>query len=286
MPAAMDYEIFGEELWVPTAFSAEQLAMHDEHYLTVFARLNPGVTLAQARAEMESLGRWLETNYPKENKDRSLAISSFMEELVNDYRPRLYVLLGAVGFVLLIACANIANLLLARGAARSRETAIRAAIGAGQGHLLRQALTESLVLAAAGGVLGILFGYWGVALLAGFGPEDVPRLDTARVDGVVLAFAAGLTIAVRHRLRAGARAPDVATHAARSAEGRRPDRVPGREPGPAPQRAGGGRSRAGPGAADRRGTADPERDRAQQRGSRIRPQRAPRRPGVAPRGGI
>ncbi len=195
MPAAMDYEIFGEELWVPNAFSAEQLAMHDEHYLTVFARLNPGVTLAQARAEMESLGRWLETNYPKDNKDRSLAISSFMEELVDDYRPRLYVLLGAVGFVLLIACANIANLLLARGAARSRETAIRAAIGAGQGHLLRQALTESLVLAAAGGVLGILFGYWGVALLAGFGPEDVPRLDTARVDGVVLAFATGLTIA-------------------------------------------------------------------------------------------
>jgi predicted permease len=121
-------------------------------------------------------------------------MTPFAEELVHDYRPRLYVLLGAVGFVLLIACANIANLLLARGAARSRETAIRAAIGAGRGHLLRQALTESLVLAAAGGALGLMVGYWGVALLAASGPADVPRLSAARMDGPVLAFALALTL--------------------------------------------------------------------------------------------
>ena len=194
MPAATDYTLFDEELWVPTAFTPAQLAMHDEHYLTVLGRLKPGVAAARAEAEMRSLGRWLETTYPKDNRDRAIVMAPLMEELVGDYRPRLFVLLGAVGFVLLIACANIANLLLARGAARSREIAIRAAIGAGRGHLLRQALTESLVLAGAGGLLGLLAGYWGVSLLAALGPEDVPRLAQARVDGPVLAFALGLTV--------------------------------------------------------------------------------------------
>jgi putative ABC transport system permease protein len=193
MPAAMNYAVFDEELWVPAAFSPERLAMHDEHYLTVFGRLEPGVTVSQAEAEMRGLAGWLEATYPKENRDRGITMAPFMEELVHDYRPRLFVLLGAVAFVLLIACANIANLLLARGAARAREMAIRAAIGAGRRHLLRQALTESLVLAAAGGALGLLVGYWGVSLLAAFGPEDVPRLAQARVDGPVLAVALGLT---------------------------------------------------------------------------------------------
>jgi putative ABC transport system permease protein len=193
MPAAMDYTVFDEELWVPTAFTPARLAEHDEHFLVVLGRLMPGVTRAQAEAEMRGLGKWLETTYPDDNLGRRIEMAPFMEELVGDYRPRLYVLLGAVAFVLLIACANIANLLLARGAARSREIAIRAAIGAGRGHPLRQALTESLVLAVAGGLLGLLLGHWGVAMLAAFGPEDVPRLAQARVDGPVLGFAIGLT---------------------------------------------------------------------------------------------
>ena len=194
MPAAMDYAVFDEELWVPTAFSAERLAMHDEHYLRVIGRLRPGVTLAAADAELQGLAGWLRTNFPKENRERGIVVANFKEELLGDYRPRLYVLLGAVGFVLLIACANIANLLLARAAARSRETAIRVAIGAGRTHLFRQALTESLVLAGAGGVLGLLAGYWGVTALVTFGPRDVPRLDQATVNGPVLAFATGLTL--------------------------------------------------------------------------------------------
>jgi predicted permease len=193
MPASMDFALFDEELWVPVAFTPERLAMHDEHYLTVLARLKVGVTLARANEEMAGLARWLETTYPKDNQDRSIRVSQLMEELVGDYRPRLFVLLGAVGFVLLIACANIANLLLARGAARAREVSIRAALGAGRRHLVTHALAESLVLAAAGGLLGLLVGYWGVALLAAYGPEDVPRLAEARVDGPVLAFALGLT---------------------------------------------------------------------------------------------
>ena len=194
MPASMDFALVNEELWVPVAFTPERLAMHDEHFLTVLARLKPGVTPAQAQGELRRLGQWLETTYPRDNQDRTVVMSSLVEELVGDYRPRLYVLLGAVGFVLLIACANIANLLLARGAARSRETAIRAAIGAGRGHLVRHALAESLVLAAAGGLLGLLVGYWGIALLAAYGPEDVPRLSQARMDLPVLGFALGLTL--------------------------------------------------------------------------------------------
>jgi putative ABC transport system permease protein len=193
MPASMDYTLFDEELWVPTGFTPRQLAEHDEHFLTVLGRLEPGVGRSRAEEEMHGLAGWLETTYPKDNRDRDIVMAPFMEELVGDYRPRLFVLLGAVAFVLLIACANIANLLLARGAARSREIAIRAAIGAGRGHLLRQALTESLVLAAAGGCLGLLVGYWGVTALAAFGPQDVPRLASARVDWPVLAFALGLT---------------------------------------------------------------------------------------------
>jgi putative ABC transport system permease protein len=194
MPGSMDYAVFDEDLWIPAAFSAERLAMHDEHYLTVLGRLRPGVSLAQAELELRGLAGWLRTNYPEENRDRGITVASFKEELLGDYRPRLYVLLGAVGFVLLIACANIANLLLARAAARARETAIRVAIGAGRSHLFRQALTESLVLAVVGGTLGLLAGYWGVTALVAFGPQDVPRLDQASVNGPVLAFALGLTL--------------------------------------------------------------------------------------------
>ncbi len=194
MPASLDYGIWDEELWVPSAFTPERLAMHDEHYLVVLARLEPSVTLEQAGQEMQALARWLMENYPRENRERGIEMLSLTEEVVGWYRTRLLVLLGAVGFVLLIACANIANLLLARGAARAREYAIRAAIGAGRRHLVRLALTESLLLAVSGGVLGLLIAYWGVAALTAFGPQDVPRLALARVDGPALAFAVGLTL--------------------------------------------------------------------------------------------
>ena len=117
MPASLDFTLLNEQLWVPTAFRPEQLAQHDEHYLTVLGRLRPGVTTVEAQTELADIGRELQQAYPRENQERSLGASSLMEELVQDYRPRLFVLLGAVGFVLLIACANIANLLLAQGAA-------------------------------------------------------------------------------------------------------------------------------------------------------------------------
>jgi predicted permease len=194
MPASMDYTLYGEELWLPAAFTPTQLAEHDEHYLTVLGRLKPGVNPAQVQPELNQIARGLRERFPQENDERSLTARGLHEELVGDYRARLYVLLGAVGFVLLIACANIANLLLARATARSRETAIRAAVGAGRRHIVRHALAESLVLAAAGGLVGVLAAYWGVAALTAIGPADIPRLQLARVDGPVLLFVMALTL--------------------------------------------------------------------------------------------
>jgi predicted permease len=193
MPASLDYALYDEELWLPAAFTPTQLAEHDEHYLTVLGRLKPGMTAAQVQPELDQIARGLQERY-RENEQRTFGLVNLHEELVGDYRTRLFVLLGAVGFVLLIACANIANLLLARATARARETAIRAAIGAGRRHIVRHALAESLVLAAAGGVLGVIAAYWGVAALIAIGPADIPRLGLARVDGPVLAFVVLLTL--------------------------------------------------------------------------------------------
>jgi putative ABC transport system permease protein len=194
MPRSLDYTPYDEELWLPIAFTPAQLAEHDEHYLFVLGRLRPGVTLRQAQLELDGIGRSLVEQVPEENRGRGLAAAPLMEELVRDYRPRLFVLFGAAVFVLLIACANIANLLLARATSRARETAIRAAIGAGRGHILRQALAESLLLAVGGGAFGVTAAYWGVAGLIALGPADVPRLVSARVDAPALAFALAVTL--------------------------------------------------------------------------------------------
>jgi predicted permease len=194
MPASMDYTLHDEELWLPAAFTPTQLAQHDEHYLMVLGRLKPGVSALKVQPELDQIARGLQERDPQEYDQRGLTVSSLHGELVGDYRARLFVLLGAVAFVLLIACANIANLLLARATARSRETAIRAAVGAGRRHIVRQALAESLVLATAGGLLGVVAAYWGVAALTAMGPADIPRLQLARVDAPVLLFVLGLTL--------------------------------------------------------------------------------------------
>jgi putative ABC transport system permease protein len=231
MPRSMDYTLYDEELWLPIAFTPERLAEHDEHYLTVLGRLKPGVTLEEARSALAGTGRWLAEEFPKENHDRGLTAAPLMEELVRDYRPRLFVLFGAAAFVLLIACANIANLLLARATSRSRETAIRAAIGAGRGHILRQALAESLLLALGGGVLGVAGAYWGVAALIALGPAEVPRLALARVDGPALGFAllvtllAGLVSGLAPALRMAGQFPHEALKEGGRQSGGRRDRL-------------------------------------------------------------
>jgi putative ABC transport system permease protein len=234
MPRSLDYTLYGEELWMPSAFTPEQLAEHDEHYLLVLGRLKPGITLSQARSELDRITRDLRERFPQANAERELAVSQLHEELVGDYRTRLFVLLGAVGFVLLIACGNIANLLLARATARAREIAIRAAVGAGRGQIARLALAESLVLAAAGGALGVLMAYWGVAALIAIGPADVPRLALARVDGpalglvVFLALLSALIFGIAPAARmAGQHLHDALKEGGRTGTGGRRDRLRG-----------------------------------------------------------
>ena len=158
-----------------------------------FGRLNPGATLSQAQAEMDEIARNLALAYPEADSGKSIKLVSMKEDIVGNVEPLLFVLLAAVGFLLLIACANVANLLLARSVARSREFAIRSALGASQARMIRQLLTESILLAGVGGVLGLLLAYWGTrALLKGL-PAALPRADEVSLDAKVLLFTLALS---------------------------------------------------------------------------------------------
>jgi len=195
MPASFDFTADAEALWTPIAFTAERKAMHDEHYLSVYARLRPGVTIEQAAQQLHTIAGDLRTRFPQDNAERELSVFSLMQTFVGDSRERLYVLLGAVGFVLLIACGNVSNLLLARGAARGRELAVRSALGAGQGRLVRQLFTESLVLGLAAAAVGVALARVFIAVLISHSPPGVPRLEQAHLDGLALGFAVLLAVA-------------------------------------------------------------------------------------------
>ena len=194
MPAAFDVTADSEELWVPLAFTPERRQMHDEHMFQVTGRLRPGITVAQAHADLLRVAEALLRDHPRENQERSAAVRPFAEVTVGVYRERLWLLLGAVVLVLLIACANVASLLLARGAARARELAVRAALGAGRFRLVRQMLTESVLLGAVGAVFGLAVARGAVALILRGSPPGVPRLEQVAVNGPVLAFTAGLAL--------------------------------------------------------------------------------------------
>jgi predicted permease len=198
MPASFDFTADSESLWVPIAFTTEQAARRDEHYLDVYARLRAGVTLERANQEMSAIGSRLAQRFPKANGDRSLRADPLLDLIVDDYRTRLFLLLGAVGLVLLIACGNVSNLVLARGAARGRELAVRNALGAGRGRLVRQLLTESLVLGLVSALVGAATAHGLLRLLVAVAPAGVPRLDQATIDVLALAFAValGLTASV------------------------------------------------------------------------------------------
>jgi predicted permease len=158
------------------------------------ARLREGVTLQQARAEAEAISAQLARTYPSTNASIEFRVRSLYDQLVGDTRPALKMLLGTVGLLLLIACANVANLMLARTAVREREMAIRSALGARRGRLVRQLATESLVLATFGGVFGLLLAMWGVDILPSLLEARVPRAEGIRIDGAVLTFAFGATV--------------------------------------------------------------------------------------------
>ena len=180
-------------LWVPLGYDHQAMS-RGAHHLTVVGRLAPGVSREAAEAELQALAGTLATEYPETNAGWGVALVPLRQEMVGPIEPALWLLLGAVALVLLIACVNVANLLLAAGTERRAELAVRRALGASGGRLAGQILTESLLLGVAGGLAGVLLARWGLALLVGLAPANVPRLHEVAIDLPVLAFAAGLAL--------------------------------------------------------------------------------------------
>jgi putative ABC transport system permease protein len=186
------------DLWAPLALTPQQMSDNNRtnEYLTLVARLKPGISVDRARSDMKTFASQLRAQFPQQYAtDWTLKVTPMNEKVSGRIRPALLVLLGAVGFVLLIACANVANLLLARAASRIKEVAIRSALGATRRDLLRQLMAESLLLAIVGGVLGLGLAWLGMKGVVALKPANVPRITELRIDGLVTAFTLGVAIA-------------------------------------------------------------------------------------------
>ena len=203
MPPSFQFPLDAEvvDLWTTMAIEmvADQpdealTAQRGAHFLYGIARLKTGTTLAQANADAAAVSAGLEKQYPDDNSHLGLALQPAAEALVGDVRASLLMLFGVVGFLLLIACANVANLLLARGASREREMAVRGALGAGQPRLVRQLLTESIILSLAGGGAGLMLAAWATRFLSSLPSLQIPRLAQARLDWVALLFMTGVSV--------------------------------------------------------------------------------------------
>jgi putative ABC transport system permease protein len=202
MPPNFQPDGYGE-LWIPSAFgvptnsirpNVDPRPIRSSNYLDVYGRLKPGVTLEKARTEMDAISRRLETQYSNDNQDTGIRVTPLHEDAVGGIRPVLLLLFAAVGFLLFIGCANVANLLLARAATRSREISIRAAMGASRYRLIRQLLTESVLLSVIGGVLGALLAAWAIPILMAMAPPALRNFKDVGLNGEVLAFSLGVSV--------------------------------------------------------------------------------------------
>jgi putative ABC transport system permease protein len=196
MPAAMRFPSRLTDVWLPIGLMVPSFPPRGAHPgLTAMGKMKPGVTFDQAVADMDTVAQRLAREYPDSNKVTRVALLPYYEQVVQNIRPALLVLIWAVGFVLLIGCANLANLMLSRAEGRHREVAIRGALGAARGRLVQQLMVESLLLALGGGMLGAAFAFWTVKAFVASQPSTVPRIDLLTVDGRVLAFTAVISIA-------------------------------------------------------------------------------------------
>ncbi len=195
MPKGFEYPA-GRVIWTPIEetedFTTKQ---RGAWYLSVIARVKPSVPIEQVIAEVQTIGKQLARQYPDANGGLDFTAMPLHEAIVGDIRKAVLMLLGAVGFVLLIACTNVANLLLARAATRETEMAVRSALGAGRLRLVRQLLTESIILGAMGGALGLLLAIWGLDWLLSLQPVGIPRLTDVRIDATVIGFTMALSLA-------------------------------------------------------------------------------------------
>jgi putative ABC transport system permease protein len=195
MPAAFSFPHERYQLWVPFAFrnNSQGMVNRTARFLQVVGRLHDGVSPEEARAELSTIAHRLEEAY-SENSNLTFRMASLTDETVGDVRAPLLLVLSAVGFVLLIACANVTNLLLARASTRERELAVRTSLGATRARLVRQLLTETLVLYGAGAFAGVVLAAWGLDALIAMAPADIPRLNQTQLDSTTLAFTIGVTL--------------------------------------------------------------------------------------------
>lgn len=194
MSQEFQFPLSGADAWVPLSFPANVSVQRGAHYLSVIGRLKDGVSIEQAQSDLKQVAAGLEKQFPRTNTNSTTAVVNYRDAIVGNVRPSLLLLLGAVAFVVLIACVNVANLLLARSAGRERELAIRLALGAGRGRLIRQMLTESALLSVIGGGAGLILAVWLQSAIVQFGPKNVPLLEHIGLSGPVLLFTAALSI--------------------------------------------------------------------------------------------